>query len=43
MVQEFGFVRTVALSATNGIFLIVALFFGIRVAVFDPTDPVIYL
>ena len=43
MLTEHGFANTVALSVTNGIFLMVALFFGVRVAVFDPTDPVIYL
>ena len=41
--ESFGFKNTIILASANGITYLFMLFFGIRVAMYDPTDPVIYL
>ena len=41
--ERFGYMNTLVHATINLLFLISMLYFGIRVAIYDPTDPVVYL
>jgi len=43
LIESLGFINTIIVASVNGITFLTMVFFGGRVALYDATDPVIYL